>query len=348
MLKKRTICGYNIIDELGRGQFSSVWLVEGGLALKKMDFNGDNFTEIDILSQKKHPNVVSLVNLIFTKKEICLLMPAGNISLDSYIKSTFKLINQEEKNFLMDNIKEGLRYLHQNYILHLDLHAGNIVLYKESGFSIPKIIDFGLSKYGIRVEKKDLNPYLSPPEVLSSLIKKEKVMVGVEFDLWSLGNVFYFIQWGDYPIYNRKITKIAKKDEAILNQIINFLDWNEENFNLLIEDPKLRTIGILKRKEFPSLNPNWTQDQLDWLKTLTDNKTIYFEALQILAPLTFDKLKAVAALDLAADFVDFSFENLEKLSKVSGFSKELILTAKMELFQTLSKPIFKPTPDMKN
>jgi serine/threonine protein kinase len=44
---------------------------------------------------------------------------------------------------LIKEICEGLHYLHQNNIVHLDLKPANILLYYKM---VPKIADFGLSK----------------------------------------------------------------------------------------------------------------------------------------------------------------------------------------------------------
>lgn len=44
---------------------------------------------------------------------------------------------------MIKGICEGLHYLHQNNILHLDLKPGNILLDEDM---MPKITDFGLSR----------------------------------------------------------------------------------------------------------------------------------------------------------------------------------------------------------
>lgn len=84
-------------------------------------------------------------------------------------------------------ILRGISYLNQNYINHLDLHAGNIL------FSSDKraiINDFGLSK-PIRnpsasiAEIATFNYLVAPPEVLKT------GKAGRKFDTWSCGILLY-------------------------------------------------------------------------------------------------------------------------------------------------------------
>ena len=53
------------------------------------------------------------------------------------------LTESEARNFL-SQLGEGLRYLHQQNIVHRDLKLGNMLLTKDS---IVKICDFGLASH---------------------------------------------------------------------------------------------------------------------------------------------------------------------------------------------------------
>ncbi|KAF7068777.1 hypothetical protein CFC21_074509 [Triticum aestivum] len=68
-------------------------------------------------------------------------VPKG--SLDEYIKDASNGHDWIKTYAIINGICEGLHYLHQNHIVHLDLKPANILL---DGNMMPKITDFGLSR----------------------------------------------------------------------------------------------------------------------------------------------------------------------------------------------------------
>jgi len=58
---------------------------------------------------------------------------------------------------LIKGICEGLHYLHENHIVHLDLKPGNILLDNDM---VPKIADFGLSRCFDENQSRDITSKL--------------------------------------------------------------------------------------------------------------------------------------------------------------------------------------------
>ncbi|CAB4473008.1 unnamed protein product [Rhizophagus irregularis] len=112
------------------------------------------YTECWNYDSQKRPNmqqVVSTLNQLrsivrcfgisqdVTTKEYLLVMQYANGGdLRNYLKDNFKKLTWEDKKRLAFQIADGLNYLHNENVLHRDLHSKNIVIHENNA----KIIDF--------------------------------------------------------------------------------------------------------------------------------------------------------------------------------------------------------------
>lgn len=320
-----SLCGFKIKSLLGSGNYSSVYLGQGDVAIKKSDLSKefeDIVPELDILSRVNHPNVVLANKIDFDAETACLVMPAGYINLKNYIDKSMHLLTNNMKEDIILSIMGGLNYLHQNFILHLDLHAENIVLYKEGDGFVPKIIDFGLARnFNETITKLHFNLSLSPPEVILNKMEGKNVEVGPEFDNWYLANVIYYIYYGFYPFYNQKLSSLdmllviknlfglTPEQQERVNKKINanndyLLDWAEsykipklDQFNLFIADPIIRadlTLFLPNENtdyiKYPDFKINIQlinrENVLEWLYMVTKHlsfpEKVFYEAVELL------------------------------------------------------------------
>ncbi|GJE86683.1 serine/threonine protein kinase-like protein [Phanerochaete sordida] len=103
-------------------------------------------------------------------------------------------MNEEVKSLFMD-VVEGLAFLHEKSILHLDLKPGNVLLTWDEGRLIPKAMlsDFGTSQDMLNSRPRSGNTgtleYASP----ESLPTTSGVLVQVDSkaDMWSLGMILH-------------------------------------------------------------------------------------------------------------------------------------------------------------
>uniref|UniRef100_A0A453M9X3 Protein kinase domain-containing protein n=1 Tax=Aegilops tauschii subsp. strangulata TaxID=200361 RepID=A0A453M9X3_AEGTS len=160
--------GFSENLQIGRGGFAVVYkgvLENGTIAVKKLferlDIPDNKFNEeIRCLMKVKHKNIVrflgycantqgeivdhagGVVMADVRQRLLCFeYVPKG--SLDEYIKDASNGHDWIKTYAIINGICEGLHYLHQNRILHLDLKPANILL---DGNMMPKITDFGLSR----------------------------------------------------------------------------------------------------------------------------------------------------------------------------------------------------------
>ena len=194
---------FEIGKELGRGAFSSVYLVRRKednkiYAMKRVKIVGlgkkeknNVFNEVRLLASINHKNIIGYNEAFYDNKSETLniiLEYADGGDLSTKIKQNSK------KHIFFDEmtiwktliqILEGLKYLHKNCIIHRDLKSANIFLTK-NGFV--KIGDLNVSKIiksiGMACTQTG-TPYFAAPEIWNNKPYDYKC------DIWSAGCIIY-------------------------------------------------------------------------------------------------------------------------------------------------------------
>ncbi|KAJ8565196.1 hypothetical protein K7X08_007772 [Anisodus acutangulus] len=144
-------------EELGRGAFGIVYkgVLSGGsrnvVAIKKLDrvaheAEKDFMTEVNVISQTHHKNLVRLIGYCNEGPHRLLVYEyMSNGTLASYIYGDPKP-NWSHRTKIAIGIARGLVYLHEEcimQIIHCDIKPQNILL---DDYHVARISDFGLSK----------------------------------------------------------------------------------------------------------------------------------------------------------------------------------------------------------
>jgi len=202
-------------QEIGRGGFAVVYkgiLGDRVVAVKKLSnshmHEKEYHREVECLMQVKHKNVVrfigycadtqgsvqrysgKLVMADIQQRLLCFeFIPKG--SLDRYINDAYREWGKCYE--IIKGICEGVRYLHENNIIHLDLKPANILL---DDNMIPKITDFGLSRCFDKNQSRHITEnaagtmgYLAPELSIRGVIARSA-------DLYSLGIIIMEILTG--------------------------------------------------------------------------------------------------------------------------------------------------------
>nr|CAB3493836.1 unnamed protein product [Digitaria exilis] len=232
-LLKSITNNFSVDLEIGTGGFAVVYkglLQNGTVAVKKLtqtlEVHETKFhQELDSLMRVKHKNIVRFLgycadtqgkvwklgskNVMAEERQrfLCFeFLPQG--SLDKYISGKFIYLQQHfadasegldwlTRYQIIKEICEGLHYLHQQKIVHLDLKPANILLDHNM---VPKIADFGLSRCfdEKQTQAKTSNVFGSQgymaPEFYGGLITYKS-------DIYSLGVIIIEILTGQkgYP-----------------------------------------------------------------------------------------------------------------------------------------------------
>lgn len=151
---------YEVIGPLGAGNLSKVFKarhISSGkqLAIKMMHSHlcTDPPTvqrfqrEAKALSRLSHPNLVSVEDFMISPDGIPFIIMdyLSGESLQEKL-SREKQLSWQETAAIFVQVCKGLGHAHSKGIIHRDLKPGNIMLARESGSVIAKIVDFGLAK----------------------------------------------------------------------------------------------------------------------------------------------------------------------------------------------------------
>ena len=136
-------------------------------------------SEINIGYNLTHKNLMKTYTYFEDSSCLYIVSEKFGINLNEFIKSQRNILDKSLISEIFLEIAYGIKFLHENKIIHLDIKPKNI-LYSNSKV---KIADFGLSsKLGIEEEfqGKCGTEYYQAPEVINSSYSYKS-------DIWSLG-----------------------------------------------------------------------------------------------------------------------------------------------------------------
>jgi len=154
-------------------------------------------TEITILKNVSHPNIIRLHHVFESKNRIYLvtdLLCGGE--LFDLIRERGSL-SELESSRIIRKIVQSVEYLHSKNICHRDLKPENILLGTKGDIGTVCVTDFGLSKIksSNRLKTACGTPSYVAPEILSG------DGYGLAVDIWSCGVILYVLLCGFPPFY---------------------------------------------------------------------------------------------------------------------------------------------------
>ncbi|XP_036866869.2 myosin light chain kinase family member 4 isoform X1 [Manis javanica] len=185
--------------------------------------------EINIMNQLDHVNLIQLYDAFESKNDVVLVMEYvdGGELFDRIIDDNYNLTEFDTILFIRQ-ICEGIRHMHQMYILHLDLKPENILCVNRDAKQI-KIIDFGLARRYKPREKLKVN--FGTPEFLAPEVVNYD-FVSFPTDMWSVGVIAYMLLSGLSPF-------LGDNDAETLNNILACRwDLEDEEFQDISEEAR--------------------------------------------------------------------------------------------------------------
>ncbi|XP_051571133.1 myosin light chain kinase, smooth muscle-like isoform X1 [Myxocyprinus asiaticus] len=197
---------YIVQEKLGVGKFGQVFRMthkETGRVCAGKFYKGRRAKEreaarkeIELMNFLHHPKLVQCLAAYDNKPEIVMVMEyvAGGELFERIVDDSFEHTEASSVGYIRQ-ILEGIQYMHQQNIIHLDLKPENIVCVDRTGGQI-KIIDFGLaSKLDPSTPLKVMHG--TPEFVAPEVINFEPVTLAT--DMWSIGVICYILLSGESP-----------------------------------------------------------------------------------------------------------------------------------------------------
>jgi len=252
--------------------------------------------EIVIMKLIEHPNLLGLIDVYETSKELFLILEyvAGGELFD-YLVSKGRLRPSEARSYFRQIIF-GLHYCHSFNICHRDLKPENLLL--DGTRKVVKVADFGMA--ALQPSEKMLETSCGSPHYASPEIVSGKSYKGTASDIWSCGIILFALLCGRLPFDDPNIQTLLGKVRLGKFDMPEYLEPLAKDliWRMLVVDPERRLTmrEIMRHPWFTdsgnlsSRNPVETnveklaEDQLDFesldMDILNNLKTLWPEYSQ--------------------------------------------------------------------
>jgi cell division cycle 2-like protein len=209
----RSVDEFERLNKIDEGTYGVVYRAKDKktgeiVALKKVKMEKEkegfpltSLREINILLSFHHPYIVDVKEVVVGSSldSIFMVMEYMEHDLKGLMESMKQPYSQSEVKCLMIQLLEGVKYLHDNWVLHRDLKTSNLLLNNRGEL---KICDFGLARqYG-----SPLKPYTHL--VVTLWYRAPELLLGAKqystaIDMWSLGCIMAELLSKE-PLFNGK------------------------------------------------------------------------------------------------------------------------------------------------
>ncbi|XAR48156.1 Cyclin-dependent kinase [Bertholletia excelsa] len=228
----RSVDEFEKLNKIDEGTYGVVYRAKDKktgeiVALKKVKMEKEregfpltSLREINILLSLHHPSIVDVKEVVVGSNldSIFMVMEYMEHDLKGLMETMKQPFSQSEVKCLMLQLLEGIKYLHDNWVLHRDLKTSNLLLNNRGEL---KICDFGLARqYG-----SPLKPYTHL--VVTLWYRAPELLLGAKqystaIDMWSMGCIMAELLSKE-PLFN------GKTEFDQLDKIFRILGTPNEN-----------------------------------------------------------------------------------------------------------------------
>jgi serine/threonine protein kinase/tetratricopeptide (TPR) repeat protein len=208
---------YRLVRKLGEGGMGEVWEAEQlapvrrTVALKLLKAGMDTRqivarfeAERQVLALMQHPGIAQMFDAGVTTggRSYFVMEYVDGVRITDYCDRAG--LGVAERLLLFQQVCDAVQHAHQKGVIHRDIKPSNVLVTKQDGRALPKVIDFGLAK----LTSQDLNDatltevgtmlgtpaYASPEQMSLGMID-----VDTRSDVYSLGVLLYELLVGVIP-----------------------------------------------------------------------------------------------------------------------------------------------------
>lgn len=235
------------------------------------------------MKRLKHENIVQLIEVCRSKANeankyrstFYLVFEFCDHDLSGLLSNSQLKFSLSDIKRIMQQLLDGLFYIHYNKILHRDLKASNILMTKNG---VLKLADFGLART-YNVDKQSRNRYTN--KVVTLWYRPPELLLGVRdygpaIDMWGVGCIMAEL-WTRYPILQGVSDLNQLKLISCLCGTITPQVWpGVENLELYnsIQNPEKREERKVKERLSSYVLDHLALDLIDKLLVLDPKKRI--------------------------------------------------------------------------
>ncbi|XP_076348275.1 serine/threonine-protein kinase PAK 1-like [Tachypleus tridentatus] len=183
--------------------------------LSQQLYKEDLITELLVLREMKHPNVISYLDSYLIGDELWVIMEYLAVgSLDNVVTKT--RLSENDILAVCKEVLQGIEYLHVNSVIHRAIKSQNILVGMD--WSI-KLADFGLCAVITPQQSKRTSTASTPYWMAPEMVKKTKY--GREVDILSFGITAIEMIRGEPPYCNED----PLMNETIRNNVLILTHW---------------------------------------------------------------------------------------------------------------------------
>lgn len=197
---------YRLLKKCGEGTFGQVYMAKNRktgevVAIKQLFFHKqeeDGFPitairEIKYLKFLKHPNVISIIDIVYcldalgkTIESFYVVLPYMDHDLLGLLGNPAIKFTTEQIKYYMIEILKGCAYLHSKKLIHRDMKSSNILLGNDGSV---KLADFGLAQQYCEIRRE------YTPGVVTQWYRPPELLLGSNvytnaIDMWGIGCIF--------------------------------------------------------------------------------------------------------------------------------------------------------------
>jgi len=212
---------YAIKRRLGRGGMGVVYLAENRLTGRNevlkvmgpqiMQCPGalERFLrEIRAVAKLSHPNIVTAYGADRLGESIVFAMEyVDGLDLSQMVRARGTLPVADACNYVRQAAL-GLQHAHEHAIVHRDIKPSNLMLARQGGRDVVKVLDFGLAKFKTEVPTDEPLTYVGEMLGTPGFIAPEQIsdarQADIRADIYSLGCTLYYLLTGGPPFQGIK------------------------------------------------------------------------------------------------------------------------------------------------
>ncbi|XBW38550.1 hypothetical protein QEN19_004138 [Hanseniaspora menglaensis] len=329
---------YKLITKIGHGAYGTVYkaqqlLTKKFVAIKIVEVEEDEFiddymTEIDLLQNLSHKNIVKCLGFekrqnnekkitsrfsqqpyckLFIFLEFCSKGSLRDLMSDKTICPQNYIPENMCRNFIHQTL-QGLKYLHDQGIIHRDIKCGNLLLTGKE--DIIKLADFGIStqvSHTLKSNTKGANAGVAMTCIGSPNWMAPEILLGqgatTKSDIWSLGSTLVEMLTGQPPFYN------LNNREAVCYAIVHdFFIFNKKDRERLTSNCLIFVAYLFNKNIFQ--RPS-AKDLLDgkFIDSMKNSNWLFEEEIDL-------KMKNAKLL---------KFKELEEGNKLTMFDEDFLI-----------------------